>query len=71
MPDIISDPFIALLGALAIVVIVAIYYIFGRKPSEDETGKSPDAVRMQVNRAMEALATAYRQLEAGKVKYER
>ena len=29
----------------------------------DDTGKSPDAVRMQVNRAMEALTNVYRELE--------
>jgi len=33
----------------------------------DETGKSPDAVRMQANRAMEQLAAAYRQLDSGSV----
>ncbi len=29
----------------------------------DETGKTPDAVRMQVNRAMESLTAAYRQFD--------
>lgn len=33
----------------------------------DETGKSPDAVRMQVNRAMETLTAAYRQFDPGSV----
>ena len=41
MPDIVRDPFIALLGALAIVVIVAIYYVLGRKRSDEDTTKTP------------------------------
>lgn len=41
MPDIISDGWIALVGALGIVVIVAIYYVAMRKPSDEEAGKSP------------------------------
>lgn len=31
-----------------------------------ETGKSPDAVRMQFNRAMDCLTMAYRKLDAGR-----
>jgi len=31
----------------------------------DETGRSPDAVRMQVNRAMDSLTAAYRQFDPG------
>jgi DNA-directed RNA polymerase specialized sigma24 family protein len=30
----------------------------------DETGKSPDAVRMQVNRAMDSLIIEFQRLEA-------